>query len=245
MNAPIEKDRPIVPRLVLTITREEDERGLEELLDTLQIPIFYQCRGKGTAPSEMLDIFGLSGTTRLLTINLVPKFLAEELLHKLEYRFSLRRRGTGISLTLPITALQSPVMQMLKEEVQAALEERMEERTERDMAQIQEHGKYTVIWASVASGYADDAVEAARAAGATGGTILKGRRKNSPVASVHLGVSAQEEQEFVMIIVPREQKQAVMSAVVNACGLASPAHGVVLSLPVEDAIGLEGQHQEH
>ena len=32
----------IEPRLVLTVTREEDERGLEELLAELQIPIFYQ-----------------------------------------------------------------------------------------------------------------------------------------------------------------------------------------------------------
>ena len=30
-----------------------------------------------------------------------------------------------------------------------------------------------------------------------------------------------------------------MSAICEACGLRSPAHGVVLSLPVEDAIGLE------
>ena len=78
----------IEPRLVLTVTREEDERGLEELLAELQIPIFYQCRGKGTATSEMLDIFGLSGTTRLITINLVPKFLAGSLLEALERRFS-------------------------------------------------------------------------------------------------------------------------------------------------------------
>ena len=106
------------------------------------------------------------------------------------------------------------------------------------MACSQETGNYTVIWASVACGYADDAVDAARAAGATGGTILKGRRKNTPWASMHLGVCAQEEQEFVMVVVPREQKQAVMSALAGACGLASPAHGLVLSLPVEDAVGL-------
>ena len=225
----------IEPRLVLTVTREEDERGLEELLAELQIPIFYQCRGKGTATSEMLDIFGLSGTTRLITINLVPKFLAGSLLEALERRFSLRRRGTGISLTLPITALQSPVLEMLKEE---AAENRPQERRQQDMACSQETGNYTVIWASVACGYADDAVGAARAAGATGGTILKGRRKNTPWASMHLGVCAQEEQEFVMVVVPREQKQAVMSALAGACGLASPAHGLVLSLPVEDAVGL-------
>ena len=235
MNLPMEGARKVAPKWVLTITREEDERGLEELLESLQIPIFYQCRGKGTAPSEMLDIFGLSGTTRLITINLVPKCLAEEFLGRLEQRFSLRKRGTGISLTLPITALQSPVLELLQDEAQ---ELQSKERTEQDMAQSQEHGNYVLIWASVASGYADDAVDAARAAGATGGSILKGRRKSGQAASLQLGVCAQEEQEFLRGVVPRAKKQAVMSAIVSACGLASPAHGVVLALPVEDAVGL-------
>ena len=30
-----------------------------------------------------------------------------------------------------------------------------------------------------------------------------------------------------------------MTAICNACGLHTPAHGIVLSLPVDDAIGLE------
>lgn len=51
------EDRELFPRLVVFITRMEDEKKLEEVFDALHIPIFYQCRGKGTAPSEMLDIF--------------------------------------------------------------------------------------------------------------------------------------------------------------------------------------------
>ena len=42
----------------------------------------------------------------------------------------------------------------------------------------------------------------------------------------------------VMIVVPDEKKTEVMSAINQACGLKTKAHGVVLSLPVDDAIGL-------
>lgn len=31
-----------------------------------------------------------------------------------------------------------------------------------------------------------------------------------------------------------------MTAICNACGLNTPAHGTVISMPVDDAIGLEG-----
>ena len=56
----------VVPRLLLTITKEEDQRKLEELFDSMNVPVCFQFRGKGTAPSEMMDIFGMRGTTRLL-----------------------------------------------------------------------------------------------------------------------------------------------------------------------------------
>ena len=41
-----------------------------------------------------------------------------------------------------------------------------------------------------------------------------------------------------MFVVPDEKKTEVMSAINQACGLKTKAHGVVLSLPVDDAIGL-------
>ena len=65
--AALQESNRFAPRMMVFITRLEDEKRLERLLEDLHIPILYQCRGKGTAPSEMLDIFGLSGTTRSLS----------------------------------------------------------------------------------------------------------------------------------------------------------------------------------
>ena len=44
---------------------------------------------------------------------------------------------------------------------------------------MQEKSGYVVIWTSVDSGFSDDVVDAARAAGAKGGTVLKGLRRTS------------------------------------------------------------------
>ena len=43
----------------------------------------------------------------------------------------------------------------------------------------------------------------------------------------------------MMIVVPREEKTAVMTAINTACGLGAPAHVVVVAMPVEEAMGLE------
>ncbi|HJD28328.1 MAG TPA: transcriptional regulator [Candidatus Blautia avicola] len=240
----LQEEKPVALRLVIFIMREEDEKKLEAMLDSMYVPIWYQCRGQGTAPSEIMDIFGLGGTLRLLTIGLLPKTNANELLKKMDEKFSFHQKGKGVAFTIPITGLQTPMLQMLKQEFredinQNEIKRKIEERIKGDMAEIHEKSKYNVIWVSVTSGYSDQVVDTAREAGAKGGTVMRGRRRNSEHVSQHFGISLQEEQDFVMIIVPKENKAQVMSAICSSCGLHSPAHGVLVSLPVDEVIGLE------
>lgn len=96
---------------------------------------------------------------------------------------------------------------------------------------------YTLLWTSVVSGYSDDVVKAARAVGARGGTILHGNRSGENTIQ-DLGFDGQQEQDFVMIIVPSDKKTTVMQAIIKACGLNTSAKGVAVALPVEDAVGL-------
>ncbi|WP_294552412.1 transcriptional regulator [uncultured Pseudoflavonifractor sp.] len=238
MMLPTPEDRQLYPRMFIFIMRDEDERKLEKMLDELDIPIFYQCRGQGTATSEILDLFGLTGTTRILTAGILPKFYIKELFSRAEQELPLRQRGGGIALTISVTGMQSFVFQVLNEETRKAVAEQLEERVASDMAEMQASGRYSMIWVSVESGYSDDVVDAAKSAGARGGTIVHGRRRNSERVSQKMGISIQDGQEFVLIIVAREKKGAVMSAIGEACGLKTPAHGLVVSLPVDEVLGL-------
>jgi len=235
----IHAENRLAPRMVLIITNHEYRRKLEQTFQNFRIPIYYQCQGHGTAPSEMLDIFGLSGSGRLLTIGLLPKFLVRDLLDALQQRIPLHKRGGGIVLTIPITGLQRPMLQLLNDQMRETIEQKIEERVDSDMSDMQTSAGYTAIWVALSNGYSSDAIDAARSAGAMGGTILKGRRQNSKRISQKLGISMQEEEEFVVIVTPREKKAAVMNAISDACGLRTDAHGIILSLPVDEVIGLE------
>ena len=94
----IHAENRLAPRMVLIITNHEYRRKLEQTFQNFRIPIYYQCQGYGTAPSEMLDIFGLSGSGRLLTIGLLPKFLVRDLLDALQQ--------LGLALHLPLNGLK-------------------------------------------------------------------------------------------------------------------------------------------
>ena len=154
--------------MVLIITNHEYRRKLEQTFQNFRIPIYYQCQGYGTAPSEMLDIFGLSGSGRLLTIGLLPKFLVRDLLDALQQRIPLHKRGGGIVLTIPITGLQRPMLQLLNDQARETIEQKIEERVCSEMSDMQTSAGYTAIWVALSNGYSSDAIDAARSAGAMG-----------------------------------------------------------------------------
>lgn len=229
------EEKKVPFRMMISVTHMEEEKKINRVMDSLHIPISYRCRGQGTAPSEIMDILGFRGTARLLTISFLPKFKVQEVFEELSRKMAFKKRGGGIVVTIPITGLQNPMFRMLNEENREIIKRGLEG----DREEMKEHSMYSMIWVSVASGYSDDVVDAAREAGARGGTVLKGRRRGSEQVKQYFGISIQEEQDFVMIIIPNDKKAEVMAAICRSCGLKTEAHGVVCSLPVDEVMGLE------
>ena len=227
------KELMMMPRIMVVIKQPEDKKRFAEILDHFGVRLWHECRGKGTAPSEMLDLFGLSGTTRLIAISYLPKYKVS-LVFK-EMRETLSKKGRGIAFSMPLVGIQGGILEAISKETEAFIKERIDT----DMTETREKAQYVAIWASVNSGYSNDVVEAARAKGAKGGTIIKGLRHDAMSNTEHLGIKLKDEQEIVMIIAKREQKKDLMQAICDACGLKTPAHGLVIAIPVDDVLGLE------
>lgn len=248
-------------RLLLSITNEEAERHVAELFHAHGAPLLCEIRARGTAPTEFLDILGLGDNTRILTVGYVTRSRVREIFEGMNRALAYGRRGTGIAVSLPLNAAQGALVQLLTtgrtdpagnaQPPANAANETGAHAMIKDMnlnptsnpsettgaSASAQAPRYHLLWVSVASGHSDDVVNAAREVGARGGTVLHGRRIGEDTVS-YLGFDGQEEQDFVMIIIPADKKAAVMQAIVESCGLNTPAKGVVVSLPVEDAVGL-------
>ena len=74
------------------VTTEEDERLVAETFRAHHVPLIAEIRGKGTAPSEFLDILGLGGSTRILTCGCVPTQQVPELFSAMK-QFSPELQG--------------------------------------------------------------------------------------------------------------------------------------------------------
>lgn len=97
----------------------------------------------------------------------------------------------------------------------------------------------------VNKGYTDLVMEAAKASGAKGGTVLGGRGTGNSEAEAFFGVTVTPEKEIVLIIVPKAIRDAVLSAVNKGAGMDTKGLGIAFSLPLSDVVGLpddkEGQ----
>lgn len=101
-----------------------------------------------------------------------------------------------------------------------------------------EENVFQIVFCIINSGFAETVMDAAREAGAKGGTVLSGHGTANKEAEEKFKITVQSDKEIVMMIVPEEIKDGVMTAVNKAAGLNTPSRGIVFSMPVSRAVGL-------
>lgn len=91
---------------------------------------------------------------------------------------------------------------------------------------------YELVVCIVNAGFSQNVMEAARAAGAQGGTIIRARGSANPEAEEFFSINVQPDKEMLLILVPASIKDDVLKAVYKDSGLGSEAQGIAFSLPV-------------
>lgn len=214
-------------RCIITVVDASLREALDRFLAESGAFVYYQTHGIGTANSDFLNLCGLGDTNKTVTISFAKKDRTAMLLAEMKQALGLQKRGTGIAVSIPLGSLQGWMYKLFAgEEVT-------------DMNQPSTNNiTHAMLVVSVNQGFGDDVMRTARAAGATGGTILRGLRCLPEETAKHFGISVQEEMEIVMIVVSKEARADIMSAISSQHGIDSPAHGIVVALPVDGISGL-------
>lgn len=101
-----------------------------------------------------------------------------------------------------------------------------------------ENAKYELILVIVNRGFSDVVMDAAKEAGAHGGTVFLARGTGAKDTQKFFGITIQPEKEVVMILVPADKKRDIMRAVGRGANLTKEGRGVAFSLPVDDVVGV-------
>lgn len=97
---------------------------------------------------------------------------------------------------------------------------------------------HEVIFAIVNAGFAEEAMEVARANGARGGTILGARGVAREKEAAFFGITLHADKEILMLVVEKTIRDNILNALYKEMGMDKKAQGITFSLPVSDVAGL-------
>lgn len=103
------------------------------------------------------------------------------------------------------------------------------------MNPVYDHELINII---VNRGYADDIMDAARKAGATGGTILHARGTGKPDDEKFFGITIVPEKEQVLILADKNISENIQKSILELGCLNTPGIGIMFVTPASDFIQL-------
>ena len=187
------------------------------------IPLVLTALGSGTATTEILDCLGLEATEKAVLFCVAPH--SPQLVRRAEKALWLDVPGRGILMTVPVSSIGGA----------AARDYLLQQEAEKSMEKEITHELLVVI---TNQGHTDMVMDAARAAGATGGTAVHAKGTGTELAKKFFGVSIAAEKELIFILTLEETRVPIMNAIMAQAGMQTEAQSLVFSLPVSDIAGL-------
>ena len=187
--------------------------------------------GQGTAATEVLDYLGLEATEKAVLLLAAPR--SGRIVRRAARELWLDVPGRGILMTVPISSVGGARARDYLLSWQAEEDDDMD----RDIT----HELIVVI---ANRGHTDQVMDAARSAGAAGGTTIHAKGTGTELARKFLGVSLAAEKEIVFILAKEADRKPIMKAVMTQAGMQTKAQAVVFSLPVTDLAGLRLLEEE-
>lgn len=215
--------------VLFTIIPYHHKELLEKIFDQYRLPLNLLFHGEGTATSELMEMFGLEDTKKLVAISFVRERRIAPLYELLQDKLRLDQSGTGIAFTLPLSSISGYLPTILSEC------ENLNQETKEEPFMT---NAYELIVTIVSNGYYDQVMEAAKAVGAKGGTVIHAKGLGSSEVVKFLGITIQPEKDVVLILADKDKRNAMMEKISEKAGLNTPGKGISFSVPITSALGL-------
>lgn len=215
---------------VIAVTSRDLEEDVNRCFHKSGLTAVVSSLGHGTVKPGILDLLGLASDEKAVLFAVGDRASAERALYALIERHGLNLPGRGIAFALPVTSVCKALVALCADTTN-------EEEDAMDTP-------HELIVAIANKGTSELVMDAARAAGAPGGTILHAKGTGAAGTQKFFGMSLAEEREMILIVVPKERKPAVMQSIAREAGATSPAGTLLFSLPVSAVAGLHSADED-
>ncbi|MBQ3800094.1 MAG: transcriptional regulator [Treponema sp.] len=182
--------------------------------------------GRGISPNPLLSVLGFGDSTRDLLIILATDKDCGHIFDSIVSSCQKEKKNFGHILLMDADGMAKNGMAFSTEE-----EGGQNMQNEQEKAKQPALSLITVI---LNKGYADDAMAAARKAGAGGGTVINARGTAREDDAKFFGVHIVPEKEMLMMVVPQEKRAAVLQAIQSLPCLSQPGSGIAFSAAVDN-----------
>ncbi len=225
--------------LVIAISDREKTERVIEIFRESNVFTTDVTLGTGTAPTEILDYLYLSPNEKAVVFGVVTNAGLLPLLKNFKRKLYIDVPGNGIVVTAPLNSIggRRSLEYILDGQTLDTVEKRPWTTAERE-GKMSAKTDYELIFVVANEGYSDMIMDAARGAGAGGGTVLKAKGTGAEYSEKFFGFSIATEKELHLLVTPAQGRNAIMKAIMEKAGLDSKVQAIVFSLPVSNAIGL-------
>jgi len=185
--------------------------------------------GTGVGESSLLSLLGLGDADKDIVFTLTTNDESDATLEGLRHCKLQEKRKAGICMLIDVPHI-------LKHVVPGSFV-----LPEQQRSPTMEKPDHTLIVLIINKGYAEDAMEAARRAGATGGTILTARGTGKEEDVKFFGINLVPEKEMLLIVADEDNSDRILEAVRSVECLKEPGSGIVFCIDVERFITLGKQ----
>ena len=211
---------------VISIVNPEAHELLTQICAQLELPLTLSAHGHGTAVQSMMELLGIESNEKRIVMTVADPDKTERLIQAQRRYLHLGVPGHGIVIAVPLKSIGGgKAMAYLGADNKSA-----KQPPELSF-------EHELIVAVTNEGCTDMVMNAARAAGARGGTTIhaKGTGEKDPR---FYNITLAKEKEVLLIVAKSTEKAGIMRAVIRAYGPDTPAGTITFSLPISEVAGL-------
>ncbi|MCR4954411.1 MAG: transcriptional regulator [Treponema sp.] len=182
--------------------------------------------GKGTATNGILQLLGLGDSSKDIVYIIVDKSIKDSVCTAIKTAAAEKKAHFGVMFTLNVPDF-----------IRAGhLDDQNSTKSNTPQGEktMNAENTYQMINVIVNKGYAEDAMAAARKAGAGGGTIIGARGTAKEDDAAFFGMKIVPEKEMLMILVPADKKEDIVNAIKALPCFSQAGSGIIFCNEAQD-----------
>ncbi len=218
---------------VLEIIERKDAAKLLAMHKEMNLSLVLANLGRGTATYEHLSLYDLEPSEKAVIGTVASRETMRNLFRRARQDFYIDIPGRGIIAAIPIKSVggQQTLAYLTQDQTVGGGKPDMK-------------FEYELIVVVFNEGYSDAVMDAARSAGASGGTLVHAKGAGRAKKEKFFDVSLAEEKDMLYIVAESENKAAIMKAINEKCGDDTAVGAICFSLPVSQVEGLRRREAE-